>query len=79
MKKTNNVMILIMFILLLSGCSEKPRTVKYYVEHPDEIRPTLKHCDEQTQKNGKLDDVLKQNCQNAIKANVDIIRSKISQ
>ncbi len=41
---------IILFILALTGCSDKTKTFQYLVEHPEEIQPVLNSCNLQAEK-----------------------------
>lgn len=41
---------IILFILALTGCSDKTKTFQYLIEHPEEIQPLLNSCSLQVEK-----------------------------
>lgn len=79
--KTNllGIMRLSTCLMLLAGCSETPRTKEYYVKNKDELNKVLAKC-EAVNKDGKVvQGTLKDNCDMARKAKVDIMTSLISK
>lgn len=65
-------------LLGLSGCdSEKPRTMQWYIDNPDEIKRVKDKCRKENDKGYKTEGVLKENCASANKATARLIRDNL--
>lgn len=73
------VALALLFSIILTGCGEKPRSVQYYRDNPNEIQAVHDRCDAESKKGTPPDSVLKQNCDNATKAMVDNLRNAIGK
>ncbi|WP_406947561.1 EexN family lipoprotein [Psychrobacter lutiphocae] len=64
--------------LTLTGCGEeKVRTVSYYTENPDEIEKVQYRCNAENDKGYKVEGNLAENCKNARRAKMKLIRSAL--
>ena len=48
MTRVSNLAVLVLAALLVTGCGDRDRpakTVDYFLQHPDEIRPTERDCE----------------------------------
>lgn len=73
-----NTILASMLTLILTGCGEeKVRTVSYYAENPDEIEKVQNRCKAENDKGYKVESNLAENCKNAHRAQMKLLRSAL--